>query len=72
MIGFLNSLFALLAAMLRFFEHRQGNKKRQSEIIQSKKALAYEKLQKSLEARRTARKSVNDGSILSDDGYKRD
>ena len=72
MIRFLNSIFAFLAVMLRFFEKRQENKQRRSEIIQSKKALAYEKFQKSIKARLAARKSVSDDNILSDDGYKRE
>lgn len=72
MIALLKSLFNLISVMVRFLEKHQSNRKNQMEIEQHKKAEAYEKLQKALQARMAARKSSASDDIMSDDGYRRD
>ena len=72
MVGLLNSLFNLISIILCVFENNKSNKQSQVEIDKHKKAEAYEKLQKALQARMAARKSVAADDIMSDDGYRRD
>lgn len=72
MIGFLNSLFNLIAIVLGFFERYKSTKQSQINIENEKKAEAYEKLQKAIKARMATRKSIAIDGVLSDDGYKRD
>lgn len=72
MIGLLNSLFNLISVIIGCFEKYKSNKRSQLQIEQSKKAKAYENLQKAIKARLAARRSINANNIMSDDEYKRD
>lgn len=71
MIGFLKSLFSLLANIIIMIEKYHSNKKSVLDRDQHSKAEAYDNLQKALKARSSVRKSIATDSFMSDDGYQR-
>ncbi len=71
MISFIKTFLSFLSVAMRLIEKYKTNQKVKSDNDQRNKAIAYENLQKAIQAKINARNANSNNDVMSNDGFKR-